>query len=152
MSLLGDIPPGSLVALDTVIWIYEFEANPVFGTITDELFQTGFASGHCRAGCSLLALGELLVQPLSLGRLDIADEYRRIIAPSPQLTVWDLSREVIEAAAALRVKYRVQLLDAIHVACAVVHRAQFFLTNDERLRRIQEVPILILADHVPATP
>jgi hypothetical protein len=37
MSLLDDIPPGSLVALDTVIWIYELEANPIFGPITDDL-------------------------------------------------------------------------------------------------------------------
>lgn len=57
MSLVDDIPPGSLVALDTVISIYELEANPIFGPITDELFQNGFGSGHCRAGCSLLALG-----------------------------------------------------------------------------------------------
>jgi predicted nucleic acid-binding protein len=152
MSLLDDIRLGSLVAIDTVIWIYEFETNPIFGPITDELFQNGFGSGHCRAGCSLLALGELLVQPLAVGRLDIADEYRRIIVPSPQLTVWDLDREVIETAAVLRARYRVRLLDAIHVACAVVHGAHCFLTNDEGLRRIQEVPILILADYVPLTP
>jgi len=68
------------------------------------------------------------------------------------LTVWALNREVIENAAVLRAGYRLQLLDAIHVACAVAHRAQCFLTNDERLRRIQELPILILADHVRATP
>jgi predicted nucleic acid-binding protein len=141
-----------LVALDTVIWIYELEANPIFGPITDDLFQNGFGSGHCRAGCSLLALGELLVQPLSQGRLDIADEYRRIIAPGPQLTVWDVNREVIETAAVLRAKYRARLLDAIHVACAVVYSVHCFLTNDEGLRRIQEIPIVILADYVPPTP
>jgi len=105
MSLRDDIPRGSLVALDTVVWIYELEANPVFGPITDDLFQNGFGSGHCRAGCSLLALGELLVQPLSVGRLDIVDEYRRLIAPGPQLAVWEINREVIETAAGLRSRY-----------------------------------------------
>jgi predicted nucleic acid-binding protein len=152
MSLLDDIPRGSMVALDTVVWIYELEANPVFGPITDELFQNGFGSGHCRAGCCLLALGELLVQPLSLGRLDIADNYRRVIAPGPQLTVWEVNREVIEAAAVLRSKYRVKFLDALHVACAATSGAECFLTNDEGLRRIQEIPIMILADYVTPTP
>ena len=90
------------MAIDTVTWIYEFETNPIFGPLTHEVFQNGFGTGHCRAGCSLLALGELLVQPLAAGRLDIADQYRRVIAPGPQLTVWDLSREVIETAAVLR--------------------------------------------------
>ncbi|MFI5459974.1 MAG: type II toxin-antitoxin system VapC family toxin [Isosphaerales bacterium] len=68
------------------------------------------------------------------------------------MTVWDLNREVIENAAVLRARYRVQLLDAIHVACAVAHHAHWFLTNDEGLRRIQELPILILADYVRPTP
>jgi hypothetical protein len=34
MSILDAIPPGSLVALDTVVWIYQYEANPVFGQVT----------------------------------------------------------------------------------------------------------------------
>ena len=148
MSLLDDIPEGSLVALDTVIWIYQFEANPVFGPITNELFQDGFGTGRCRPACSLLALGELLVQPLAMGRADIADQYRRIIAPGPQLTVWESGREIIETAAALRARYRVRLLDAIHVAGAIMHNAHSFLTNDEGLRRIQEVPILVLGDYL----
>jgi predicted nucleic acid-binding protein len=147
MNLLDEIPHGSLVALDTVVWIYEFESNPVFGPITNELFQRGFGTGHCRAGCCLLALAELLVQPLSSGRLDIAEQYRRIIMPNPGLAVWDVNREVIECAASLRAKYRVRLLDAIHVAGAVVNQADRFLTNDEGLRRIQEIRILVLADY-----
>jgi hypothetical protein len=30
MTLLDDIPQASLVALDTVVWIYEFEAHAVY--------------------------------------------------------------------------------------------------------------------------
>jgi hypothetical protein len=33
MTLLDAIPEGALVALDTMGWIYEFEANPTFGPI-----------------------------------------------------------------------------------------------------------------------
>jgi predicted nucleic acid-binding protein len=148
MSLVDDISKGSLVALDTAIWIYELEDNPVFCPLTNELFLRGFAAGHCRASCSLLVLGELLVQPLSLARLDVADRYRRIIAPSPQLAVWAVSREVIEIAAVLRAEYRIRMLDAIRVASAVVNGADRFLTNDEGLRRIREIPILVLVDYV----
>src|SRR5262249_16407811 len=143
------IPPGSLVALDTVAWIYEFGANPVFGPVTNVLFRDGFGAGRFSASCSLLVLGELLVQPLAQGRLDLADRYRHIIVSGPDVTVWDVSREVLEAAASLRARYRVKMLDAIHVASAAVHRADSFITNDEGLRRIQEVRVLILADYLP---
>jgi predicted nucleic acid-binding protein len=56
----------------------------------------------------------------------------------------------METAASLRARYRVKLLDAIHVASALIHRANCFITNDEGLRKIQEVRILILADYLPS--
>ncbi len=149
MTILDAIPAGSLAALDTVVWIYEFEAHPVFGQVTNVLFRDGFGAGHCRAACSLLALGELLVQPLAQGRPDLADRYRQIITPGPDLTVWEIRRDVIEAAASLRAHHRIRMLDAIHVASAAIHRADCFITNDEGLRSIREVPILILADYLP---
>ena len=49
MSLLDHIPAGSLVGLDTVIWIYQFEDNSNFGPITDELFRNGFGAEIGRA-------------------------------------------------------------------------------------------------------
>ncbi len=72
MSILDAIPAGSLVALDTV---------------TQKLFQDGFGKGAFRAACSLLVLGEVLVQPLARSRTDLADQYRRILASGPDLTV-----------------------------------------------------------------
>jgi len=72
VTLLDDIPEGSLVALDTMVWIYEFEAHPVFGPIVHPFFRDRLDAGKNRAGSSLLTLGELLVQPLASGRADIA--------------------------------------------------------------------------------
>jgi predicted nucleic acid-binding protein len=152
MTILDAIPPGSLVALDTVAWIYEFEANPVFSPVTNVLFRDGFGAGRFSAACSLLVLGELLVQPLARGRPDLADRYRQLIVSGPDLAVWEVSRAVLESAASLRARYRVKTLDAIHIASAVVNSADRFITNDEGLRRIQEVRVLILADYLPQPP
>jgi hypothetical protein len=73
VGLLSDIPEGSLVALDTIVWIYEVEAHPTFGPIVHKFFRDGLDAGRNRAGSSLLTLGELLVQPLSCGRQDLAE-------------------------------------------------------------------------------
>jgi hypothetical protein len=90
VNLLGAIPVGSLVALDTAVRIYEFEFHPIFGQITHTLFRDGFGAGICRAACSLLVLGEVLVEPLAKSRTDVADHYRLIISPSPDLTLWPI--------------------------------------------------------------
>lgn len=101
MSILDAISPGSTVALDTLVWIYEFEANAVFGRVTNVLFRDGFGTGQFRDACSRLCLGELLVQPLAQNRPDLADRYRQIMTSGPDLTVWEVRREIIETAASL---------------------------------------------------
>ncbi|MBI4604023.1 MAG: hypothetical protein HY721_18865 [Planctomycetes bacterium] len=105
MSLLDDIPVGSLVALDTVAWIYEVEAHATFGPIVRPFFSERLEMGENRAGSSLLTLGELLVQPLSLGRADIASWYRS--------------------------------------------RADLLVTNDQGIRRVKEIRVLVLSDYLP---
>jgi uncharacterized protein len=152
MNLIDAVPAGAVVALDTMVWIYELEAHPEFGPIVRSFFRDGLEAGRNRAGSSLLTLGELLVQPLSLGRLELVDRYRRIFTPDSGFAVWEVTRDVVETAAALRAKYRLRMLDALHVASALVHRAGFFVTNDEGLRRVNEVKVLILSDLVAKTP
>ena len=149
MSLLDDIPEGSLVALDTMVWIYEFESHPVFGPIVHPFFRDRLDTAKNRAGSSLLTLGELLVQPLAVGRNDIADQYRQLFTPGPVFSVWDITRDVVEQAAALRAKHRVKMLDAVHVAAAILNGATIFISNEEGLRRVTELKVLVLADYVP---
>lgn len=148
MTLLDAIPEGSLVALDTVIWIYEVEAHPDFGPVVHPFFRDRLGAGRNPAGTSLLTLGELLVQPLSAGRTDLADRYRAYLSPSPGFFVWDVTRAVVEVAARLRAGYRLKMLDALHVATAIINRADLFLTNDEGLRRVTEVTVMTLTSFV----
>ena len=149
MTLLEAIPEGALVALDTVAWIYEVEAHPVFGPVVNSFFQERLATGKNDAGSSLLALGELLVQPLAKGDKDLADRYRSYFVPSEDWQVWEVTRDVIERAAELRALYRLKMIDALHVSSALVNNAQLFVSNDEGLRRVKEIQVLILSDFVP---
>src|SRR5262249_29219833 len=126
LSLLAAIPEGTLVALDTVILIYEVESNPVFGPVVHPFFHDRLNSGKNTAGSSLLALGELLVQPLALGRTDIADRYRMFFNAGPSFTTWDVTRAVVEEAARLRACYRLKMIDALHLATAITNHAALF--------------------------
>jgi predicted nucleic acid-binding protein len=152
VSLLDAIPEGILVALDTAIWIYEVEAHAVFGPVVHSFFGGRLGAGRNRAGSSLLALGELLVQPLAAGRADLAARYRAYFTTSTSFSVWDVTREVVETAAALRASYRVKMIDALHLASAIVNHAAIFLCNDEQLRRVKEINVVTLSPHVPGAP
>jgi predicted nucleic acid-binding protein len=150
MSLLDDIPEGTLVALDASIWIYEFEANPTYGPIVQPFFRDRLDVGKNRFGSSLLALAEVLVQPLSLGRKDLADCYRAAFLPRPGFEVWEMTRDVVERSADLRARYRLKLVDALHLAAALANRADRFLSNDDAFRRVTEIKVLLLDDYVPS--
>jgi predicted nucleic acid-binding protein len=151
MSLLVDIPEGALVALDSMIWIYEVESDPVFGPVVRPFFRDRLGGGRNRAGSSILALGELLVRPLTQGRADLVQKFRAAMTPSPDFFAWDATREVVERAAELRAKYRLKMMDALHVASAVVNRADLFLSNDDALVRVTEIKVLILKRYLPGT-
>ena len=143
MNLLDAIPHGGLVALDTMIWVYDSEAHPTYGPIVRPVFSA-IGSDRLRAGSSLMTLGELLVKPLALGRVDLADAYRRLFETGPGFVAWDVTRDVIEKAAAIRATHRLKMMDALHVATAIVHKADIFVTNDADLARVDEIRVLTL--------
>jgi predicted nucleic acid-binding protein len=48
----------------------------------------------------------------------------------------------------LRATYRLRTVDAVQIATALEHGATAFLTNDRRLRHVDEVTITLLGDHL----
>lgn len=58
--------------------------------------------------------------------------------------VIEISRAVIERATDLRVRYRFKTVDSIHVASAIVARADHFLTGDRDLARCTEVAVEVI--------
>ena len=51
---------------------------------------------------------------------------------------------IADAAAELRARYNLRMPDALHVAAALSTSCDALLTNDARLKRVQELPILVL--------
>lgn len=58
----------------------------------------------------------------------------------------EVSNDIAEGPAELRAKYNLKTPDAIQVATALEHQADYFFTNDYRLAVIQEITIVTLAD------
>ena len=81
---------------------------------------------------SRLSRVEVLVKPMRL-----KDEARtarfRAFFDSRDVDLVDVSNEIVERALDLRVRTSMKLVDALHVATAIEHRATLFLTGDKEI-------------------
>ena len=97
---------------------------------------------------SILTLVELAVKPLRLGRPEVADAYELLVQDIDNLAVVELDARVGRIGAELRATHGLRTPDALHLAACLAHGAEFFLTNDRRLRRVTEIEVLVLDDFV----
>lgn len=132
------------LALDTVVFIYAFERHPDYGAPARAVFDA-LETGVCRGCASSLALGEVLVGVHKAGDAELALCYRNVLMRFPGLTLVDAGVEVMERMADLRVRYGLPTPDAIHLGTALTWGAKAFVTNDSRLRQVQEIEIVLLS-------
>lgn len=133
----------SLVCLDTLVFIYHFEEHPDYLKKTSIIFNA-VECGHVKAIGSMIAMLELLVQPLRDGRDDLADNYRKILRYFPNFELVPVDNAIADRAAKLRAAYNIGTPDAIHLATAIEAEADCYITNDRKLTRVQEVKMLML--------
>ena len=72
---------------------------------------------------------EVLVLPLRLKDAERANRFETFFR-SREVELADVSNEIVERALDIRVRTRLKLVDAIHVATAIEHQATLFLTGD----------------------
>jgi predicted nucleic acid-binding protein len=94
-------------------------------------------------------VAELLVAPFRAGQSDSARRLRAAIEQLPGLELIEVDTPLAVEAARLRGTAAITVADAVHAVTAAAH-ADALLTNDRRLRAVQDhTPILILDDLVP---
>ena len=119
--------------MDSAIFIYALEGNPVFGERAKKILQAIERGTYQGFACDLV-LAELMVKPLREGQPEIAAEYARELPRFPNLTFLSVTRAVVIAAARLRGNSNLGLIDALHLAAAVDAECTVFITNDTALR------------------
>ena len=134
-----------LVALDTPVWIYHFEASAPYGRAADSVLEA-IAQGRVGAVASELLLLELLVAPLKKGAQDAADEIELTLLHFPHLQLAPVTRSVLVHAAELRARHGLRTPDAIMLATAVESGATLAITNDEAWHKVTGIEVLLLGD------
>ncbi len=119
------------VYLDTNIVIYAVENPPGFGSRATTHLATIRSQGDSFMVSDLTRM-ECLVGPLKLGDRALEAQFRAFFAAAG-IQVVAITAAVCDRAASHRATLGLKPLDALHLAAAVEHGANTFLTNDTRL-------------------
>ncbi len=141
MGLLNDIGSGP-VALDSSIFIYFFEENPLYLPLIDPLFAA-ITEGRLEGVTSSLTLMETLVVPLRAGNEVLARQYERVLTRS-RLHVVPIDTGLLRAAALVRATTRLKVPDTLQVTSAMSAGCPAFLTNDHRIPSLPGLRVLQL--------
>jgi predicted nucleic acid-binding protein len=121
----------SRIYWDTMLFAYWMEAHPQYGRRVQEMHRRMEERGDTLC-TSAFALGELLVKPYKLKKMDLTRAIRDFFQSS-EIEVLPFDMEAAEIFARIRAEHNVSPADAIHLASAAQARADLFLTNDRRL-------------------
>jgi len=141
------LAPHGVVGVDAMAFIYHLEGNERYGPFTRTLFRE-VESGVRRAVTSTLTLLETLVKPKEIGDEEMRDDYYYALTSFPNLKMRPVDEEVAEAAAEIRARSGLRTPDALQVATCLVEGASAFITNDERLRKVEGLQIIVMNDYI----
>jgi predicted nucleic acid-binding protein len=137
-----------VVAFDSAPLIYYLEDYPKFSRLAHEVFDS-IHQRYTTGITSIVSLMEVLVLPLRRGHAELADQYRRLLLHTRAVTVAPVDLTVCELAARLRARHAwLRSPDALQIATAIANKADLIVTNDERWKRLTEIPVIVLSDYV----
>ncbi|WP_013324755.1 type II toxin-antitoxin system VapC family toxin [Gloeothece verrucosa] len=133
----------SRLFLDTAPVIYFIERNPQFVDLVDPIFER--LEADITAVVSGITLSECLVGAIRLGLADLEQAFVDVLQQE-QVVFVDINAAIAREAARLRVRYNLQLPDALQVAAALMAGCEAFLTNDAALKRVTELRVLVVSE------
>ncbi|MFQ6064322.1 MAG: type II toxin-antitoxin system VapC family toxin [Candidatus Bathyarchaeia archaeon] len=139
-SLLEKHP---IIGIDTVAFIYHLEENHMYLPFTNVLFEM-VENGIIKGVTSVITVMEILVKPKKERNEQAIQEYKFILQTFPNLKIKPIDFHTAEKAAELRAKYGIKPPNAIHLAAALTERANAFVTNDEKLKQVEEIETIVM--------
>lgn len=135
---------GSKFFFDSAPLIYLVEFNEAYYDKIS-LFLAEAVEQEKELVTSVVSFTEFAIKPKKLGRKDTIHRFESTI--SRLLDVLDIDIEIADIASTLRAKYSsLRGMDSLQVASALKARADFFITNDKRLKAIKEIRIVLIKD------
>ncbi len=130
-----------LLGLDTNIFIYYLQADEEFGSTVKKIFEL-LAKNQARAITSVITYLELLSISAEKRDIEILQSH---FLETPNLLIQDINQSIASEAAKIRREYGFRTPDAIQLAVCLKHNADFFITNDQKIKSFKEIPVILLS-------
>lgn len=134
-----------IVFIDTAPLIYFIEGHSEYQRKLTKLFELN-DEGYFKFLTSAITLFEVLVKPLKAGESKVVNQYKTILTNAEGIDIFEITIPVTIKAAEIRAKYNIHTPDALQAATAIEHRADYFLTNDFRLKSVTEIKVLTISE------
>jgi predicted nucleic acid-binding protein len=148
MTLSDELDQIQTIFIDTAPIIYYIEAHPQFGPLAKEIVSS-FQSGKLIAFSSVITLVEVLPKPVETGNEKLVKKFSDFLKAGRNISLLDISSDIAELAGKLRGRYTsLRALDAIQIAVSINVKADAFITNDLKLKQIEESKVIVLKDYL----
>ncbi|MCK6567500.1 MAG: VapC toxin family PIN domain ribonuclease [Chloroflexi bacterium] len=145
MNLSERLDSLELIFLDTAVIIYFVEKNPEFFAKVQPIFSK-LDDGSLTVVVSPITLAECLVLPYRGGNPEVAQIFSDLMVNNPSVLFLPIDEIAADKAADLRARYNISLTDALQIAVAIQSQCGAFVTNDLDLKRVSEIPIIVLSE------
>ncbi|MFP4306371.1 MAG: type II toxin-antitoxin system VapC family toxin [Desulfococcaceae bacterium] len=135
------------IGFDTSPIIYFAELHPVYFPLVRHVIRR-IDEGNLKGFGSVVTLTQVLVLPRREGRRDLENQYRDILQNSRNFELVAIDAEIAEQASDLRCRHNLRTPDALQVSAALSRDCDAFLTNDKKLKKIDNLKVLVLDDFV----
>jgi predicted nucleic acid-binding protein len=146
LNLRRAIEKHKIIGLDTAPFIYYIEDVTPYADLLDPVFNLLENHAVRAVVTSTVTFAEILTKPFADKNFSLADEIKFTLKSFSSLSVASIDEKLGEAAALIRARYTTRLPDALQVAAAVQGEASLFLTNDKRVKKVDALEVLVLAD------
>jgi predicted nucleic acid-binding protein len=144
-----ELEPLTHVFIDTAVIIYYIEGNQKYEKYTQFLFDL-IDDEKTTMVVSSTVLSECLVLPFRKQEDNLVATYLELLLYSDRVTLIDIDSEVALKIAKLRADNRsLKYPDASNIAAAMHARCNYFITNDEKLLKLQglnQLKVILLED------
>lgn len=131
------------IFIDTAPIIYFIERDEVIFQKLDDFFEAN-EKGEFQVQTSIITFSEVLVKPVSSNDQETIKEYHSRFLDSPGFSTLGRDSEVAMECAVIRSKYGFKTPDALILATALTSGADYFLTNDLRLKNFKDIPVITI--------
>lgn len=141
-----NILPSSIIALDSMLFIYLLDfSDPHFHALAKSLFSH-LETRRTRSITSIISVLETLSSPAFQSKPEKVSEYSLFFQKLAGISVFDVNWEIALQAASLRRENKfLKTPDSIQLATTLVHGADIFITNDNRLKGLPLPNLKILS-------